>query len=215
MWSVGRQIDREMGVGALTTSNAMTTSVANARAVNGWAGRILGLVAAAMLATVVALPAAAQNADQSQGQGQGQGGAEQAQSGPPWSTRCSSNSRETAPDCQIEQRAVVTETGQLLLLVTIGVSGSSREPVMTVRTPLQLFLPAGVAMDIDGRDAAKLDYQTCDQNGCYARTAVSNALLESMFKGLKLNITLETMARQKVKVPMSLSGFTEVYNKIR
>ncbi|MEW5424670.1 invasion associated locus B family protein [Amorphus sp. 3PC139-8] len=193
----------------MTKTSEMKAIGTDAGALKSWAGRIFGLVVALMLAT--ALPAAAQD----NAQAQGQGGGDQAQNGPPWSTRCSSNSREAAPDCQIEQRAVVTETGQLLLLVTIGVSGNSREPMMTVRTPLQLFLPAGVAMDIDGRDAAKIDYQTCDQSGCYARMPVSNGLLEAMFKGLKLNITLETMARQKVQVPMSLSGFTEVYNRIR
>ena len=125
---------------------------------------------------------------------------------PPWSARCSATTRDAALDCQLEQRAVVTETGQLLLLVTIAVPG---------RTPLQMFLPAGVRIDIDGRNAQKLDFQTCDPQGCYARAPISNALLEAMFKGLKLNIIIESINRQQLTVPMSLEGFTQVYDKVR
>lgn len=134
---------------------------------------------------------------------------------PPWSARCSAATRDAALDCQLEQRAVVTDTGQLLLLVTIGVPGESRQPVLSIRTPLQMFLPAGVRIDIDGRNAQKLDFQTCDQQGCYTRGPISNALLEAMFKGLKLNIIIESINRQQLTVPMSLEGFTEVYGKVR
>ena len=134
---------------------------------------------------------------------------------PPWSARCSATTRDAALDCQLEQRAVVTETGQLLLLVTIAVPGESRQPALSVRTPLQMFLPAGVRIDIDGRNAQKLDFQTCDPQGCYARAPISNALLEAMFKGLKLNIIIESINRQQLTVPMSLEGFTQVYDKVR
>lgn len=134
---------------------------------------------------------------------------------PPWSARCAAATRDAALDCQLEQRAVVTETGQLLLLVTIAVPGESRQPMLSIRTPLQMFLPAGVRIDIDGRNAQKLDFQTCDQQGCYTRGPISNALLEAMFKGLKLNIIIESINRQQLTVPMSLEGFTEVYGKVR
>lgn len=133
----------------------------------------------------------------------------------PWSAQCIAPGRDAPLNCQIEQRAVVTETGQLLLLVTIAVPGDSRQPVITIRTPLQLFLPAGVRIDVDGRNAQKLEFRTCDQQGCYVRNPISNATLDAMFKGLKLNIILENLNNQQLTVPMSLSGFTEVYGKVR
>jgi len=133
----------------------------------------------------------------------------------PWSAQCIAPSRDGPLNCQIEQQAVVTETGQLLLLVTIAVPGESRQPVLTVRTPLQLFLPAGVRIDVDGRNAEKLEFRTCDQQGCYVRNPISSATLAAMFKGLKLNIILENLNNQQLTVPMSLSGFTDVYGKVR
>ena len=36
-----------------------------------------------------------------------------------------------------------------------------------------------------------------------------------MFKGLKLNIIIESINRQQLTVPMSLEGFTQVYDKVR
>lgn len=133
----------------------------------------------------------------------------------PWSAQCIAPSRDAPLNCQIEQRAVVTETGQLLLLVTIAVPGESRQPVLTVRTPLQLFLPAGVRIDVDGRNAEKLEFRTCDQQGCYVRNPISSTTLAAMVKGLKLNIILENLNNQQLTVPMSLSGFTDVYGKVR
>jgi len=175
-----------------------------------------GLVLASVLSLGLAvLPAAAQDAQPAPAAPEAVTAAPGNAGPPPWSARCSATTRDAALDCQIEQRAVVTETGQLLLLVTIGVPGESRQPVLSIRTPLQLFLPAGVRIDIDGRTAQKLDFQTCDQQGCYTRTPISNALLEAMFKGLKLNIIIESLNRQQLTVPMSLEGFTQVYEKVR
>ena len=187
--------------------------------------RLSRWLAAAGLALAVAVlapaaPTFAQEQGQTPGQGQGQppaGATAEPSSEPdaPWSARCISATRDAPLNCQIEQRAVVTETGQLLLLVTIAVPGDSRQPVITIRTPLQLFLPAGVRIDVDGRNAEKLEFRTCDQQGCYVRNPISNATLDAMFKGLKLNIILENLNNQQLTVPMSLSGFTEVYGKVR
>jgi len=179
--------------------------------------RLCGWLAAAGLAFVLAVIAPAGSA-QAQDQTQPPADAAAAPGGEPdapWSARCIAPHRDAPLNCQIEQRAVVTETGQLLLLVTIAVPGESRQPVLTIRAPLQLFLPAGVRVDIDGRNAEKLEFRTCDQQGCYVRTPISNATLDAMFRGLKLNIILENLNNQQLTVPMSLSGFTEVYNKVR
>lgn len=185
---------------------------------SGRTGRGIGQALGALLTLgLLALPAAAQESQPAPAQAapEAMTAAPDDAGPPPWSARCSAATRDAALDCQIEQRAVVTETGQLLLLVTIGVPGESRQPMLSIRTPLQLFLPAGVRIDIDGRNAQKLDFQTCDQQGCYVRGPISNTLLEAMFKGMKLNIIIESLNRQQLTVPMSLEGFTAVYERVR
>lgn len=146
-----------------------------------------------------------------EGQGQGEGQAE----APPWAARCTAPARDGPLDCQMEQRAVVTKTGQLLILVTVRVPGETKKPVMAIQVPLSLNLQAGIGIDIDGQNGTKLDYQTCDSQGCYAGMPVSDAFLQAMFKGLKLNVAIQNLNGQTLTVPMSLGGFTEVYGKVR
>lgn len=176
--------------------------------------RLSGFVAPLVALLLVAGPVAGLAQDgggAGQGQGQGQGQAE----APPWAARCTAPSREAPLDCQMEQRAVVTETGQLLVLVTVRVPGATKKPVMAIQVPLSLDLEAGVGIDIDGQNATKLDYRTCDPNGCYAGTPISDAFLQAMFKGLKLNVTIGNLNGQTLTVPMSLVGFTDVYGMVR
>jgi invasion protein IalB len=133
----------------------------------------------------------------------------------PWSTECSATAREAEPDCEMRQRAFVTETGQLLMLLTIRVPAATREPVMILQAPITTYLPAGIRLDIDGGAATTLEYQTCDDQGCYTATAVSAELLEALRRGSKLNLTIESQQRRSLVIPISLTGFTEVYERIR
>ncbi len=59
-----------------------------------------------------------------------------------WATRCSSATRGAPLDCSIEQSAVLTKTGQLIVLVSIRIPAQPRSPVILVQIPLGVFLPA-------------------------------------------------------------------------
>lgn len=157
------------------------------------------------LSCLTALPALAQTAE-APAAGAGQ---------PLWSVRCNATSREAPPDCLIEQRAVVTETGRLLSQVTVRVPADTRKPVMMIQAPLGPFLPGGITLDIDGASPLKLDFQTCDVNGCYAGSPVTDELLQSLFRGQKLNITIQALNKQPIKIPMELTGFTAAFRNIQ
>ena len=132
-----------------------------------------------------------------------------------WSVHCEAKSRDARPDCRIEQRAVVTKTGRLLLQITLRVPAETRKPVMMIQGPLGSFLPAGIQLDVDGSVLVKLPFQTCEANGCFAGTPVSSDQLRALFGGQKLNVHLQSVNKQPITVPMSLIGFTSAYKKIR
>jgi len=141
----------------------------------------------------------------------------QTQASPPrdlWTVQCSSVSRNQPLNCRMEQRAIVTETGQLLIKVTVVVPATTRKPVLTIQGPIGAYLPGGIALDVDGQNASKLNYETCDRNGCYATVEMSDTLLQAMFAGQALNIEVQSLNRQPIKVPMSLIGFTAAYRNI-
>ena len=132
-----------------------------------------------------------------------------------WSVQCSTGARDAPVDCAIEQRAVVSESGQLLTLFTIRVPADTRKPVMMIQTPLGPFLPGGISIDVDNANTVKLDYQTCDAKGCYAGAPVSDEMLQSMFRGQKLNLTVQALNKQPIKIPLDLTGFTAAYRKVQ
>lgn len=177
----------------------------------GWLGLgmrscLLSCAAAALAAMFLVQAAPAQQTD---------GKEPAAKAPPPWSSRCISVARDTPFDCQLEQRAVITETGQLVFLVTIRVPADTRKPVLMIQAPLSVFLPEGVRLNVDNQNEMKLDYQTCDNQGCHAATPIADDLLRAMFKGSKLNVAIQGLDRQTFTVPMSLTGFTELYGKIQ
>jgi invasion protein IalB len=174
----------------------------------GWLSRIcgLGLVLAGGLAAGV-LAAASQEATQPD--------QPKAQARVTWASSCTSAGRGQQLECAMEQRAIAKENGQVIALITIRVPSDTKKPVSMVQVPLNLFLPAGVNVDVDGDMAQNFPFQTCNNNGCFVGFPVSDNLLKQMLNGGKLNITFQYLNKKPVVLPMSLEGFTEAYNRIK
>src|ERR1700704_4288319 len=76
---------------------------------------------------------------------------------PGWAARCSSASRDGPLECAMEQTAVLTKTGQLIVLVSIRVPSDTRTPVALVQLPLGLNLSSGAKFQVD--DGKPIDLQ--------------------------------------------------------
>ena len=90
---------------------------------------------------------------------------------PGWAARCTSASRDAPLECAIEQTAILTKTGQLVVLVNIRVPSDTPTPVALVQLPLGINLPAGAKLQVDDAKAVDLQIQTCENRGCYAARA--------------------------------------------
>lgn len=154
----------------------------------------------------VASTAMAQNAPQEQP-------APAPQTSQPWQVQCVSRARETPPDCVLAQGVAIG--GRPAIKVNIRVPGETRKPLMIVQTPLNSLLTAGVTLDVDGAGAIRLEYRSCDTNGCYANSPVSNELLQALFRGRMLNLTIQSIIGRPAKVSIDLNGFTAAYQSIR
>src|ERR1700712_5444709 len=84
-----------------------------------------------------------------------------------WVARCASASRGAPLECAVEQTAVLTKTGQLIVLINIRVPGDTRAPVAVIQLPLGLDLPAGAKLGVDDGKTVDLQIQTCEARGCY------------------------------------------------
>jgi invasion protein IalB len=141
--------------------------------------------------------------------------AEAAQQQPGWIARCASPSRDAPLECAIEQNAVLTKTGQTVVLINIRVAPDTRAPVALLQLPLGLNLPVGAKLQIDDGKAIDLQIQTCENRGCYASTPIAPDLLAALRSGKQLKVSFQNMAKETIAIPMPLGDFAAAYDKIK
>ena len=134
---------------------------------------------------------------------------------PAWSLRCASATRQSVPECAIEQTAILDKTGQMLASVSVRLPPSSGQPVMMVHVPVGLFLPAGISIQIDEQAPVQLVIQTCDLRGCYAGAPILAEMLKAMKSGKRLAIGFQNLSKQAITVPLTLTQFAESYQRIQ
>jgi invasion protein IalB len=134
---------------------------------------------------------------------------------PGWSARCSSVSRGAPLECAIEQTAVLTKTGQLIVLIDIRVPADTHAPVAVIQLPLGLNLPAGAKLQVDDGKTTDLQIQTCEQRGCYTNAPISPEMLAAMKTGKQLKVSFQNLAKEVIAIPMPLTDFAAAYDKIK
>jgi invasion protein IalB len=134
---------------------------------------------------------------------------------PGWAARCTSASREAPLECAIEQTAVLTNTGQLIVLVNIRIPSDTHAPVALVQLPLGLNLPVGAKFQVDDGKAIDLQIQTCENRGCYASTPVAADFLAALKSGKQLKVSFQNLAKETITIPMPLADFAATYDKVK
>jgi invasion protein IalB len=134
---------------------------------------------------------------------------------PGWAVRCTSASREAPLECAMEQTAVLSKTGQLIVLVNIRVPSDTHTPVALVQLPLGLNLPVGAKFQVDDGKAAELQIQTCENRGCYASTPIAPELLTALRSGKQLKVSFQNLGKETITIPMPLADFAAAYDKIK
>jgi invasion protein IalB len=134
---------------------------------------------------------------------------------PGWIARCTSASRDAPLECAIEQNAVLTKTGQTIVLINIRIAPDTRTPVALLQLPLGLNLPLGAKLQVDEGKTIDLQIQTCENRGCYASTPIAPDLLASLRSGKQLKVSFQNMAKETIAIPMPLNDFAAAYDKIK
>ena len=132
-----------------------------------------------------------------------------------WAARCSSASRDAPLECAIEQTAVLSKTGQLIVLVNIRVPSDTHTPVALVQLPLGLNLPAGAKLQVDEGKVIDLQIQTCENRGCYASSPIAPELLTALKSGKQLKVLFQNLAKENIAIPLPLGDFAAAYDKIK
>jgi invasion protein IalB len=134
---------------------------------------------------------------------------------PGWAARCSSPSRDAPLECAMEQNAVLSKTGQLVVLVNIRVPGDTRTPIALVQLPLGLNLQAGAKFQVDDGKSTDVPIQTCENRGCYTSFPVGAETLNALRSGKQLKIIFQDLAKETITIPLPLNDFAAAYDKIK
>jgi invasion protein IalB len=134
---------------------------------------------------------------------------------PGWNARCASASRDAPLECAMEQKAVLTKTGQVIVVVNIRIAPDTRSPVALVQLPLGLNLPAGAKVQVDDGKVVDLQIQTCEQRGCFASAPIAPDMLAAMKTGTQFKVSFQNLAKETITIPMSLTDFAAAYDKIK
>ncbi|MBR0800281.1 invasion associated locus B family protein [Bradyrhizobium jicamae] len=134
---------------------------------------------------------------------------------PGWVARCTSASRDAPLECAMEQTAVFSKTGQLVVLINIRVPGDTRTPVALIQLPLGLNLPVGARLQIDDGKPVDVPIQTCEARGCYVNAPVGTDILAQLKSGKELKVSFQNLGKETITIPMPLADFAAVYEKIK
>jgi invasion protein IalB len=129
--------------------------------------------------------------------------------------RCNSQAKDEELKCSISKTVVEKQSKQLLTNVTLRISADTKQPQISIRMPLRLYLPAGASYQVDENTPQVLNFKACNRRGCYAQTAVTPETLAALKRGKQLTIRFETLARKPIKIPLSLGGFEDAYDKLQ
>jgi len=132
-----------------------------------------------------------------------------------WLARCTSASRSAPLECAIEQTAVLSKTGQLIVLINIRVPADTRAPIAAIQLPLGLNLPVGAKLQVDEGKTMDLQIQTCEARGCYVNAPIPADMLAAMKTGKQLKVSFQNLAKETIAIPMQLTDFAAAYDKIK
>jgi invasion protein IalB len=138
-----------------------------------------------------------------------------APSQPGWSVGCTSAGRAAPLECAMEQTAVLTKTGQLVVMVNVRVPSDTHVPIILAQLPLGLNLPGGIKLQVDDGKTADLQIQTCENRGCFASSQIGPDLLTALQSGKQLKLSFQNLSKEAITIPMPLNDFAVAYDKIK
>ena len=131
-----------------------------------------------------------------------------------WILKCGGDGLKD-DQCYIIQTVFIKESGLRLLEVAAGYLGPDGSPWMFFVMPLGIFLPAGMAFNIDGGDEIKQPIRICLPDGCKASVALEDKLLAVLKEGSKVRVAfLDGNTQKQITVDISLKGFTDAYSAL-
>jgi invasion protein IalB len=134
-----------------------------------------------------------------------------------WQVRCV-HTEDGFDPCQLYQLLHDQKDNPVAEFTMVALpEGAEAAAGATVVTPLETLLTQQLTMAVDGAKAKRYPFTWCSQIGCFARIGFTQAELDQLKRGIKATIQIVPMVApdQKVRLTVSLKGFTSGYEKMK
>lgn len=136
----------------------------------------------------------------------------------PWNLECHPTGPEQKLVCEVSKKIALEKTRKILLtvFVTPRNTGKGAEAyVLRYQLPHGLNLASGVKVQVDKGKALSPIFVTSSQAGVFARLRMSAILLGALKKGTVMKVDFAAMNGTSLSIPVSLQGFSAVYDKLK
>lgn len=128
-----------------------------------------------------------------------------------WELVCKPQSATATPKaesatCRLQQAQAVNGGKDVVFLFNIARQGKQR--VAIISTPLNVYLPAGLELKIDGGQVQRVIFETCNISGCHAGFALNGSVLGALRKGNVLTVALKDTKATTIPLKVSLNGIS-------
>jgi invasion protein IalB len=130
-----------------------------------------------------------------------------------WFYRCVDNEKgkdKQPARCEAVQIAQTKEGDKAINLLTISLSELTQEKkkdtVLTVLAPLNVFLPAGLELSVDGGKPVTLQYRNCNNAGCWLQHIIDEKTLLHLTSGKSGLAKIRLINGQNLNIKFSLKG---------
>ena len=123
----------------------------------------------------------------------------------------------TKRPCAMLQSTQHTERKNVSLTLVLikGMKDGKPNTMMRVIAPIGVFLPTGVALEIDGAAVGRVPFTRCLPQVCIAFAEASPPTLSKMRKGGKANFIIYEAPGLGMTLELSLNGFTAAWNHLQ
>lgn len=104
----------------------------------------------------------------------------------------------------------------LTLIIARGEPGTeaANDSMMRILVPIGVFLPTGVALEIDGEPVGRVPFLRCAPQVCVAFAETDSEMIDKMKRGRVANFIIYEAPGHGFGLEISLSGFTAAYDEL-
>lgn len=133
-----------------------------------------------------------------------------------WTKQCEQLPQRSEPTCYLFQNMVLKETGQRVMLITLGYLGENPNQLVSILSlPLGIYLPAGVRFRVEDGTVATMVVQHCDNEGCKAAMPIDPLLFQALTTNDSAQVQMVNTQRKELALPVSLKGLPEGFKALR